>query len=62
MFTGNNTSGGGVADATNSPVQYVSDGNRYIGYKQFAIKIGLVGTDSAIVPRVGDLRAIALQM
>jgi hypothetical protein len=31
------------------------------GFKQFSIKIGLLGDDSAIVPRVGDLRAIALQ-
>lgn len=30
-------------------------------FKQYQIKIGLVGNNSAIVPRVGDLRAIALQ-
>ena len=30
-------------------------------YRQFAIKIGILGTNSAIPPRVADLRAIALQ-
>lgn len=30
-------------------------------YKQYQIKIGLVGGNSAIVPKVADLRAIALQ-
>lgn len=41
--------------------EYESGGNVYSGFKQFAIKVGLLGTDSALVPRVGDLRAIALQ-
>lgn len=45
----------------NGIVEYISGGIAYTGFKQFAIKIGLLGTDSAIVPRVGDLRAIALQ-
>jgi hypothetical protein len=43
-------------------VQYESKGNTYDGYKQFAVKIGLLGTDSAIVPRVSDVKVIALQM
>ena len=30
-------------------------------YKQYAVKIGIVGGNSAIVPRVAELRAIALQ-
>lgn len=30
-------------------------------FKQYQVKIGLVGGNSAIVPKVGDLRAIALQ-
>jgi len=30
-------------------------------FKQYQIKIGLIGENSAIVPNVGDLRAIALQ-
>jgi hypothetical protein len=43
-------------------VQYVSNGITYTTYKQYAIKIGLTATNSAVVPRVADLRAIALQI
>ena len=43
-------------------VQYTANGNTYIGFKQFAIKIGLMGTNSALVPKVADLRVIALQV
>ena len=42
--------------------QYTRSGVTFTGYKYFAIKIVLTGTDSAIVPRVADLRAIALQL
>jgi hypothetical protein len=45
----------------NGVLQYTSGGISYPGFKQFAVKIGLLGNDSAVVPRVGDLRAIALQ-
>jgi hypothetical protein len=45
----------------NGVVTYTSNGNTYKGFKQFALKIGLMGTNSALVPRVADLRAIALQ-
>jgi hypothetical protein len=34
----------------------------FTGYKTFQIKIGLLGTNSAIVPRVADVRTIALQI
>ena len=34
----------------------------FTGFKQFQIKIGLAGTNDAIVPRVRDLRALALQV
>jgi hypothetical protein len=37
-------------------------GEVYTSYKQYSVKIGLVGTDTSSPPRVGDLRAIALQM
>ena len=37
-------------------------GDVFSGYKQYSVKIGLLGTNSAKPPRVGDLRAIALQM
>lgn len=44
-------------------VQYTnSQGVTFTGYKYFAIKIGLAGTNSAIVPRVLDLRCVALQI
>ena len=52
---------GGVANV----LSYTTDaGVTYSSYKYFAIKIGLLndGLNSAIVPRVGDLRVIALQM
>lgn len=42
-------------------VQYTSGVNTFTGFKQFAIKIGLLAQNSAIVPKVTDLRAIALQ-
>jgi hypothetical protein len=42
-------------------VQYTSGGSTYTGFKQFAVKIGLLGDNSAMVPRVGDLRVVALQ-
>jgi hypothetical protein len=46
----------------NSEVQYTnSQGITFTGYKYFAVKVGLVGSNSAVVPRVADLRAIALQ-
>jgi len=37
-------------------------GEVYEGFKQYSVKVGLMGTDSAKPPRVGDLRAIALQL
>jgi len=51
---------------TNGELVYRTDsGTRFSTYKYFAVKIGLVndGTNnSAVYPRVGDLRCIALQM
>ena len=50
----------------NSPggeVQYTnSQGITFTGYKYFQVKIGLRSTNSAIIPRVADLRCIALQI
>lgn len=44
-------------------VQYTnSQGIKFTGFKTFAIKIGLLSDNSAIVPRVADLRTIALQI
>ena len=42
--------------------QYISGGNTYTGYKFFAIKIILLSTDTSVVPRLLDYRAIALQL
>jgi hypothetical protein len=50
----------------NSPggeVQYTnSQGIKFTGYKYFQVKIGLVGINSAVVPRVADLRVLALSI
>ncbi len=44
-------------------VQYTNSQNiLFTGFKSFQIKIGLLGTNSAIVPRVADLRTICLQI
>ena len=43
-------------------VQYSSNGINYTGYKYFAVKILLLGDNSAVYPRVADLRCVALQM
>lgn len=44
-------------------VQYVnSNGVTYTGYKYFAIKIVMIGTNKATPPRARNLRAIALQI
>lgn len=39
-----------------------SDTFTFSSFKKYQIKIGLVGSNSAIVPKVADLRAIALQL
>lgn len=44
-------------------VEYVSpSGGRFIGYKEFAIKIVLLSENPVIVPRLNDVRAICLQI
>jgi hypothetical protein len=44
-------------------VQYTnSQGVNFVGFKHFAIKVGLLGSNSAVIPRVADLRVIATQM
>ena len=52
----NLTGDGGVVQYTNT------DGSVYTGFKTFAVKIGLADSNnSAVVPRVADLRCVALQ-
>ena len=41
---------------------YTEDGSYFDGYNTFAIKIVLTSTTSYIVPRVADMRAIAVQI
>jgi len=47
----------GVAD---NSISYVSNGTPYDTFRTFAIKIVMAGTNSADVPKIRDLRAIAL--
>lgn len=42
--------------------QYESNGTIYTSYKYFTIKIVLLATNAAVVPRVADLRAMAMQI
>ena len=51
-----------IMTGANGSVSYTDNGANYDGYRQFIIKVGLVGTNSAIVPKVGDLRVLALQL
>jgi len=45
-------------------VQYRNTANTatFTGYKYFSVKVGLLADDTSIVPRVADLRVIALQI
>lgn len=66
-ITLSSTLGGAEIDITDfrtdsSPQTHTIGGNVFTGYKQYSVKIGLQGTNSAKPPRVGDLRVIALQM
>ena len=45
-----------------SPQTHTIGGEVFNGFKQYSVKIGLKGTNSAKPPRVGDLRVIALQL
>jgi len=66
-ITLSSTKGGAQIDITDFRVDPIAQihtigGEVYETYKQYSIKIGLMGTDSSNPPRVGDLRAIALQL
>ena len=44
-------------------IEYTSNsGARMVGFKYFAIKIVLLATDTVTVPRIADLRAVAMQV
>lgn len=52
-----------MMDANTGIVTYTnSAGTTFSGYKQFAIKVGLSAENPAVVPRVADLRIIAIQL
>ena len=47
-------------DPTGNNVNYTSGGATYTTFKTFAIKIVMTSTTTAKVPKISDLRAIAL--
>jgi hypothetical protein len=53
-----------ISDFRTDPVAEIHTigGDVYTGYKQFSLKVGLKGTNSANPPRAGDLRGVALQL
>jgi hypothetical protein len=50
----------GSSGAANNSISYASGSTAFNTFKTFAIKVVLVGSDTTDVPRVRDLRAIAL--
>jgi hypothetical protein len=50
----------GASGAANNTVSYTSGSTAYNSFKTFAIKIVMSGSDTTDVPKVRDLRAIAL--
>jgi hypothetical protein len=50
----------GINGAANNSVSYTSGSTSFSTFRTFAIKIVLTGTDTTDVPKVRDLRAIAL--
>jgi hypothetical protein len=49
-----------VYTPTSSPITYTKSGVTYNDFKTIAIKIVMTSTNNAIVPRISNLRAIAL--
>jgi len=47
---------------SSSEVQYVADSITYTGYLTFAIKVVLLSSDTSQVPRIKDLRTLAIQV
>jgi hypothetical protein len=50
----------GLSGAANNTITYASGSTAYNSFKTFAIKVVMSGTDTTDVPKVRDLRAIAL--
>ena len=49
-----------VYQSANESIEYTSGGAKFDRFKTFAIKIALTSTNAAVVPKVRDMRAIAL--
>jgi hypothetical protein len=62
--TANVVAQGAFSNTTTGILQYTNSAGEifYDGYKYFALKIVLTSDNSAIVPRLNDVRAIALQV
>ena len=50
----------GILGAANNSVTYTTDTSSFNSFKTFSIKIVMIGTDTTNVPKVRDVRAIAL--
>jgi hypothetical protein len=50
----------GISGAANNAVTYTTDTSSFNSFKTFAIKIVMSGTNTTDVPKVRDIRAIAL--
>jgi len=50
----------GVSGTANNAVTYTTDTSSFNSFKTFSIKIVMTGTDTTNVPKVRDVRAIAL--
>lgn len=50
----------GVGGTANNSVSYTSGSTGYATFKTFAIKIVITGSDTTDVPKIRDLRTIAL--
>jgi hypothetical protein len=50
----------GISGAANNAVTYTTDTSSFNSFKTFAIKIVMSGTNTTDVPKVRDVRAIAL--
>ena len=50
----------GTAGVANNAVSYTSNGVSYDTFRTFAVKIVMAGTNSADVPKIRDLRVVAL--
>ena len=49
-----------VYKSANESIEYTSGGVKFDRFKTFAIKIALTSSNAAVVPKVRDMRAIAL--